>query len=283
MDELIKIQKKDGRQLVSARELHQFLEIGRDFSTWIKQTIEFAMFVQGKDYSTIGYNYKGEVIEMNSTPQIGESDNQRVTRRDYAITIEMAKEITMVQKTYKGKQARKYFLDCEKKVKGLYSTVPSDRTTFLAQAYQVAMEVIGERDALIEQQTAIMGEQAVVIVEQATTIEQQSSEIKELVPVANFAKEVLTSNTTWTTNTIAAELGMSAQKLNKLLHQRGVQYKNHDRVWLLYDKYKDCGYTKPRTCTFTRNDGTLQTAMTTTWTEEGRYFIHRLFNKALAC
>ena len=99
MNELIKITEKEGQQLVSARELHEFLEIGQDFTSWMKRMIEYG-FEEGKDFT---------LILVKST---GGRPSQ-----DYALTIEMAKEISMIQRSEKGKQARQYFINCEKKLK----------------------------------------------------------------------------------------------------------------------------------------------------------------------
>lgn len=105
MKELIKITEKDGQQLVSARELHEFLGVSKHITQWIKPYI--------KDDNDYGFELNvdfmridGEVNPTNGLPTV-----------DFAITIEMAKELSMVSKTEKGKQARKYFIQCEKKLK----------------------------------------------------------------------------------------------------------------------------------------------------------------------
>lgn len=105
MNELIKITEKEGQQLVSARELHEFLGVSKHITQWIKPYI--------KDDNDYGFELNvdfmridGEVNPTNGLPTV-----------DFAITIEMAKELSMVSKTEKGKQARKYFIQCEKKLK----------------------------------------------------------------------------------------------------------------------------------------------------------------------
>ena len=100
MNELIKITEKDGQRAVSARELHQFLEVGRDFSNWIKGRIEVYEFIENQDYEVFA--------------QIGENSNGGRPSKEYALTLDMAKELSMVEKTEKGKQARRYFIEMEK-------------------------------------------------------------------------------------------------------------------------------------------------------------------------
>ena len=101
MNELIKITEKDGRRAVSARELHQFLENKRQFTDWIKQRIEQYWFVENQDFEVI-HNF-----EKNP-------DGGRPTT-EYALSIDMAKELSMVENNEKGRMARKYFIECEKK------------------------------------------------------------------------------------------------------------------------------------------------------------------------
>lgn len=99
MQELIKITSKEGKQLVNARELHEFLENKRKFSDWIKQRIEQYGFVENEDFT------------------IHKFVNGKATQVDYAITVEMAKELSMVENNEKGSQARKYFIQCEKELR----------------------------------------------------------------------------------------------------------------------------------------------------------------------
>ena len=106
MKELIKITtNEDGQQLVSAKELHEFLGLSKHLTQWIKPYINERNdygFIENVDFTRID----GEVNPTNGIPTI-----------DYAITINMAKELSMLSKTEKGKQARKYFIKCEEKLK----------------------------------------------------------------------------------------------------------------------------------------------------------------------
>ena len=96
-------------QTVNARELHGFLEVGKDFSTWVKAQIERARLVEGRDF----------VKEIN-IPQKGEQENQRLSGKekvDYHLTLDAAKHIGMMSGTEKGYQVRDYFLECERRAK----------------------------------------------------------------------------------------------------------------------------------------------------------------------
>lgn len=101
MNELIKITEHKGNSVVSARDLHKFLESKSDFSTWIKKRIARYGFVENQDYSCFH--------------QKMEANNAILT--EYALTLDTAKELAMVEGNAKGKEARQYFIACEKKLK----------------------------------------------------------------------------------------------------------------------------------------------------------------------
>lgn len=106
--ELIKITKHEGNSAVSARELHTFLEVQTKFTTWIERRIEEYGFVENQDFLCLSQNWETQ-----------RKDGQRgiVVGKEYAISIDMAKELSMVEKTEKGKQARRYFIECEKRLR----------------------------------------------------------------------------------------------------------------------------------------------------------------------
>lgn len=99
MNELIKISEKNGKKVVSARDLHTWLEAGSNHTTWFKNQSERAMLEEGQDF-----------IQFSE-----ESTGGRPTQ-DYAISLNAAKEISMLNGGEKGKQARLYFIECEKQL-----------------------------------------------------------------------------------------------------------------------------------------------------------------------
>lgn len=102
MTQLIKITEQNGKRAVSARELHQYLETQTRFYDWINRMLEYG-FTQNADYQCLHKN-----VEM---PNGG----TKQALEDYALTIDTAKEIAMIQRTPKGKQARQYFIEMEQK------------------------------------------------------------------------------------------------------------------------------------------------------------------------
>lgn len=107
MHELIKIGARTmsgtTTQTVNARDLHAFLEVGKMFAHWIKDRIEQYGFVEHHDYVVFA--------ETGNNPSGGRP------AKEYAITLDMAKELAMVERNDKGKQARLYFIECERRAK----------------------------------------------------------------------------------------------------------------------------------------------------------------------
>lgn len=103
--ELIKIIERDGRQLVSGRELHEFLEIRTKYKDWFRRMVEY------------GFEEEIDFIRVAQKRATNNLKNPVTTVIDHAISIDMAKEISMIQRTEKGKIARQYFINCEKKLK----------------------------------------------------------------------------------------------------------------------------------------------------------------------
>ena len=100
MNELFKVNYDNERITLSARDLHEFLGIGTEFRKWFPRMTEYG-FNENIDYQRV----------YQKCPTLG-GEQEKV---DYQITIEMAKEIAMLQRNEKGKQARQYFIELEKK------------------------------------------------------------------------------------------------------------------------------------------------------------------------
>lgn len=127
MNELISIQKSNfsGAEVeaVNARELHGFLQVGRDFASWMKSRIEQYQFIENQDFKV--FTKTGENL-LGGRPL-----------NEYYISIDMAKELAMVERNEKGRQARQYFIECERRLK--QSTAPSWLSNLSPQA-KVAIE-----------------------------------------------------------------------------------------------------------------------------------------------
>lgn len=128
MSELIPIQDNDGAQAVMGRDLHQFLEVSTRYNDWIARLIEKYGFIAGQDFYS----------KMSKTPNGGRPSENHV------LTLDMAKEISMVQNNDKGRQARRYFIECERRAKEPAELSPEE---IMARAIKVADHTIKELEA----------------------------------------------------------------------------------------------------------------------------------------
>lgn len=133
MTEIIKIHDHQGRKVISARELHYYLESKQDFSTWMKSRIEKYEFIENVDFVTFH-----KIVE-------------RAKRIEYAISIDMAKELSMVESNDKGKTARRYFIECEKRIKS---------TPVIPQSFAEALELAAHQAREIEAKDKLIAIQA---------------------------------------------------------------------------------------------------------------------------
>ena len=128
---LIPVREHEGQQVASGRDIHAFLGLGRDYTTWFKKMTEYG-FTEGQDYLTIS----GEVAREG---------RGTVTRIDHAVTLDMAKELGMIQRTAKGKEIRQYFIEVEKQA---HPQMSDDQ--IVAQALQITAARVKELEAQAE-------------------------------------------------------------------------------------------------------------------------------------
>ena len=240
MEELIQVSFDNERPSVSARELHEALEVRTKFGDWFPRICEYG-FYEGVDFNFL----KNEKVQIEG--------NRMITREilDYQLTIDMAKQVCMLQRTAKGKMYRQYFLDLEK----AWNTPEQ----VMARALQLAQQTTD----LLRVECQKLGVQLL----------EQQKKIEEMEPKATYADIVLMSNSLVLVSQIAEDYGVSAQVMNKKLHELGIQHKVRNQ-WILYSKYKGKGLAKSTTFVRERSDGTVLTKMQTEWTQTGRMFIY---------
>lgn len=109
-------------------------------------------------------------------------------------------------------------------------------------------------------------------------VAQQEQQIAEFKSVKDYVDKILSSKSCLAITQIATDYGLSAQELNKILHEAGLQRKVGDQ-WILYKQHMAKGFTKSETFTFCRSDGRLDSKITTKWTQKGRLEIHSILTK----
>lgn len=142
--ELIKITtNENGEQLVSGRELHEFLEVNEKYTDWFKRMVEYG-FAENVDF--IGLSEKSE--KLGGRP-----------RTNHAMTLNMAKEVSMIQRTEKGKQARLYFIDVENQYKAIQKRLPNTREA-IQQLLLQGVEEVNQRVDVMEERLSNVEENA---------------------------------------------------------------------------------------------------------------------------
>ena len=242
MNELIKIEiNENGEQLISARELHKFLEVKTKFKDWFPRMCEYG-FIENKDYILVAQkratnNPKNPLTEIN----------------DYLMKISMAKELSMIQRNAKGKEAREYFIKCE-------------------EAWN-SDEMIMARALQIQNRKIITYKKQIEELEYSNQIKDQ--QIAEFKPIKDYVDTILSSPDALAISQIAADYGMTGAELNKVLHEKGV-IKKIGGQWLLCKKYLGKGYTQSKTYSYKTVFGLDKTNVSTYWTQKGRLKIHEI-------
>lgn len=111
------------------------------------------------------------------------------------------------------------------------------------------------------------------------TVAVQNQQISEMKPKASYYDVVLNCKDLVAISTIAMDYGWSANRMNRYLYEKGVQFKQGNKIWLLYQKYAEKGYTSTKTHSYPGNDGTVHTRVHTYWTQQGRLFIYGLLKE----
>lgn len=105
--------------------------------------------------------------------------------------------------------------------------------------------------------------------------EKNKALLEEMAPKVEYFNEAMDYGTTYSITKIAKGLGMGGRKLNKCLHQLGIQYRQGG-TWLLYSKYENLGFTKLVPGQLENRNGDTYPIVNSRWTEKGRAFIHQL-------
>jgi len=245
MNELIKVNYETENPTVSGRDLHEFLGVGTLYKDWFPRMCEYG-FSEGIDFNLLIFE------------QVQKEGERDVTRKvaDHALSFDMAKELCMLARSEKGKQARQYFIAIEKSW--------NSPELVMARAIKLADMRIKQQDGQIR------------LLESENT--QQKQIIGELKPKADYVDYILSSSGTMAITQIAADYGLSANKLNKILRDEGIQRKVNGQ-WILLCEYMNMGYTDSDTISITHSDGRPGTVLFTKWTQKGRLKINDLLNR----
>ena len=229
------------------------------FGTIRTTEIEGEPWFVGKDVaSVLGYTNPRKALADHV-----DADDKGVTKRD---TLGGAQEMTVIN------ESGLYALVLSSKLPGAKQfkrwvtseVLPSIRKTgsyALPKDYPAALRALADAE---EAKLRLLAEN-----------QQQAQVIADFEPIRQYVDTILESKGTMATSQIAADYGLTAQKLNKILHDGGIQ-RNVNGQWLLYAKHMGRGYTKSKTIQIIRSDGRPDTIMQTQWTQKGRLMIHEI-------
>lgn len=254
MKELIRITEQDGKRAVNARELHMFLDSKQDFSNWIKGRINKFQFVENQDFILLD-----KIIE-----QTGQGGHNKI---EYAITIDMAKELAMVENNEKGRQARRYFIEIENNYHNQKANAYAIPTTFAA-ALRLAADT--------QEQLAL----------KEIELKHKDEQIKMQSPKVLFADTVIGTNSSCSVSELAKYIAQSFGRKcgqNKLFEWfRNEGYLGTCKMYynLPNQRYVAQGLFEIRKGVRESSSGEKITVNTTLVTEKGQfYFINLLKNR----
>lgn len=159
-DGLIKVYEDDRQeQLVDARELHEKLESKRDFSNWITDRIEKYDFIENIDFTTILLKSTG------GRPRI-----------EYALTLDTAKEIAMVENNEQGRKIRRYFIEVEKKARNMFE-IPKTFPEALRKAAELAEQLEQQKPKVLFAESVETSKDSVLINELSKILKQNGYDI----------------------------------------------------------------------------------------------------------
>lgn len=233
-NELIKVTVKNDQQLVSARDLYKGLGIKRRFSAWWEQN--------GKEFEE-DIDFQPVLI---STPR---ENRGNIELQDYALTIDMAKQLCLLSRTKKGKEYREYLIEIEKKWNDPQNVV------------QRAMDILHSENLQLKLENKSLNRQ-----------------LEESNKKASYLDVILGTTDAMVTTQIAMDYGYTAVKFNKLLHSLGIQHKVNGQ-WILYKAYMGKKYTTTKLHTYTDKHGKDHAKPLTAWTQKGRRLIYDILKE----
>lgn len=242
MNELLRVNYDSDRITLSARELHEFLGIKTSFKDWFPRMCEYG-FNESQDFNPL----KNERVQFEGDRQV------KRTVQDYQITLDMAKEIAMIQRSEKGKQIRQYFLELERK----WNSPEAVMNRALEYSRRQVKALLEEKEALV-------------------------IENKEMKPKALFADAVATSHTSILVGELAKILkqngiDMGQKRLFAWLREKGYLIKRQGTDYNMpTQKAMELGLFEIKEGSYVNGSGVNITTKTPKITGKGQqYFINK--------
>ena len=208
MNELIKLQSQtiNGNtvETVSARELHEFVESKQEFANWIKNRIEKYGFTENQDFLTV----------LSKTPNGGRPS------QEYFITLDMAKQLAMVENNEKGMQVRKYFIECEKK---------------LREVVQPPVQPIGELEDKLRTIAFALDRSNISPVAKETVLITSAETLTGI----SIGYRPQIEQTTYSAKELGDVLGISANRVGRIANTHGLKTNEYGLYYLNKSQHSD--------------------------------------------
>jgi phage anti-repressor protein len=177
------IEHKELKKAVSARELYEFLKIDTPLHKWIIRMIEYLDLEENIDYIVT------DKIVQNSSLSGGRPS------KEYFLTIDAAKEISMLQRSEKGKEARKYFIECERKLKEQQLAIPDFSNPYeaalaWAESYKREQLAIEERNIAIKTKSQINNKITATAMARASVETRRANKLADELGIGKKFKQV---------------------------------------------------------------------------------------------
>lgn len=236
---VIPLTENDGAQAVMGRDLHKFLEVTTPYRKWFPRMVEYG-FIAGQDYA-------------DKNVRVERMNRGAVEVTDHIISLDMAKEISMIQRTDKGKQARQYFIECERLAREAHATSIENAKSVVAQMtrseiLQIALNAEEERLAL-------------------------EAKNKELTPKAEAYDDFIDTTGKYNIGTVAKMFGKGQNWLFRELRNAGVLISKGAMKNTPYSQYMK--YFEVKAHEYERKNGEMGCSYTTYVQPVGIDFIRR--------
>ena len=242
--------ESESRRVVNARELHEFLGVGKRFADWVTDRIEKYGFAEGEDYVTV-------------FPEIGKNlgliDKGGRPTKDYLLTLDCAKEISMAENSERGRQVRKYFIACERKLKDLGDEVEKALTN-----PDTMLRIVSRWRDERNQRLAL------------------ETQVKQDAPRVLFSRAVETATSTVLVGDLAKILRQNGvcigqRRLFEWLRENGFLIKSGSSRNMPMQWAMERGFFEIKETAISRSDGTISVSKTTKITGRGQVYIVNRF------
>lgn len=244
---IVPILQEGDKITVLGRDLHKALELKEKYTEWVTRMVEYGGFIENIDFTIFLENQKNDTVI--SRP-----------RTNHQMTIDMAKEIAMLQRSDVGRRVRRYFIEAERK----YRSTQRSQALELTEKFKQGDS--GAAADWLTNMAAVMSRAAELLNEERQKTRLLETKLASLQPKVNYVDVVLNHPGLITTTVIAKDYGYTTVKFNQLLHNLKVVYKQSG-IWHLYAEYARQGWCKDKT---TYQDGTGCVVIHNYWTQKGR-------------